>query len=279
MIEILKKYYGLCIDFYKDYNNGIIFFINGDYYYLFYSYYNEKELKMINEIVSPLKKQIKFHDIVLNNDGNIVSDGYILIKLNYLIDAVNLYDLYRFNINLGSKSNNFFHVKWRDRIDYLEIQLNELCDNKLINNSFDYFSGIAEQLINLISDNYDYYHDTYLIHRISNDFNSIEFYNPININIGNRYNDILSYIYVNSDWNLLYKLLDNIDSNDRIYFFVKLAFPFKYFYYVNLYVTGDYSKEFCIKKIVEEVKSYEKYLGILEGIFKYNVFYWIKKDN
>lgn len=279
MIEILKKYYGLCIEHYKDYNNGIIFFINGDYYYLFYSHYSERELKKINENINYLRKQIKFHDIVLNNDRNILSDGYVLIKLNYLIDTVDLYELYRFNINLDLRINEKFHVKWRDRIDYLEIQLSELCDNKLINNSFDYFCGISEQLINLLADNYDYYNDTYLIHRISNDFSSIEFYNPINICIGNRFNDILSYIYINSDWDLLYKILDSIDANNRIYFFIKLAFPFNYFYCVNSYVTGDHSKEYCIKKIVDEVESYERYLRMLEDVFKYNVFYWIKKDN
>lgn len=279
MIEILKKYYGINLEFYKNYNNGILFSINGDYYYLFNSVLIEAELEMVNEFVISLKERINFHNIILNNEGSILSDGYVLIKLNSLIDDVSLYDIYKYNISVSVTNNEPFHIKWRNRIDYLEIQLAELCENKLINNSFDYFVGVAEQLMSFIADNYNYHRDTYLVHRNIYNLNSIDFYNPENIYVGNKYNDILSYIYFYSDWELLYKVLDSVDANDRIYFFVKLAFPFKYFYFVNMYVTGDSSKECNIKKIVDDISSYERFLKKLESIFKYNVFYWIKKDN
>jgi len=279
MISILKRYYGIDVDYYKKYNEGIIFFVNGDYYYFFYTPLSEEEINESDFSDLLRKNGILVHDFVLNNNGGILSENYILIKLNHLIDEISLSEITKFNINVMSKANIGFYDKWIDRVDYLEKQLTELSGNKLINNSFDYFVGIAEQLLDFLKVNYNDIGDTFITHRTFANLSTIDFYNPINIVLGNRYKDIASFIQLNNDWDLLDIVLDKINDNDRVYLFVKLVFPFDYFYAINLYVTGDVSRLKNINYYIDHIEEYENYLIKVSNLFGYNLFYWIKKDN
>ena len=278
MINILNKYYGIKIDYYKKYNEGIIFFVNGDYFYFFNTQLSEKDIRENNFVTFFKIRNIMLHQFIINNYGDFVSEGYILIKLNHLIDEISFKELENFNVSISKKADIGFYDKWVSRLDYLEKQLTELSDNKFINNSFDYFVGIAEQLLGFIKDNYDDSGESFVIHQKFN-LNTIDFYNPVNVTIGNEFNDIASYIHIKNDWNLLSNILDKINTNDKVYLFVKLAFPFEYFRAINLYITGDESKFELISSFVNNIEQYERYLTKISYLFGYNIFYWIKKDN
>ena len=105
MINILKEYYGLEVEYYKNYRDGIVFFVNGDYYYFFKTILSSRDISKLYDLYSLIKsRNIVLHDFVFNNNGEILSKEYVLIKLNYLIDEITLSDIKKLNI----VSNTFF---------------------------------------------------------------------------------------------------------------------------------------------------------------------------
>ena len=45
MKDLLKEYYGLKIEYSREYQQGLIFFVNGDYYYLCKTYLTVDDIK------------------------------------------------------------------------------------------------------------------------------------------------------------------------------------------------------------------------------------------
>lgn len=280
MNDILEKFYNIKNVFLKEYNNGVVFTIGGINYYLVKTFYNEKELEKNYELCLFLKsKNIKIHDFVFNNENLLLSNGYVLFKVNVLIDEVDYKEVFLFNIMANEYKKEYirFDKFWEDKIDYLELQLSELSGNKLINNSFDYFVGIAELLILFCKNNYIYDENVYLVHKSFYTLDSLEFYNPLNITIGCKYKDIVSYIKIIGDLELLGNLLDNVNNNDKIYIFSRMCFPFKYFEIINDILLSD-KEEILLVEIVEHVDKYELFLDRMGGLFGIKIFSWIKKE-
>ena len=281
MTNLLKEYYGLSVDYYRKYKDGIVFFINGDYYYFCKVYFDRSKMSDIFKLYLKLKeKNIVVHDFIFNSENELLSESYVLIKLNYLVTNIDLYDVEKFNLLVSDPVDlkSDFSEEWIKRIDYLERQVMELSDCLLINNSFDYYIGIAEILLNFYNEKYDNANDIYVVHSFFDSLNTIDFYNPLYFCLGNRYKDIASYIKINNDWELLHNLLNQIKENDKVYLFVRLSFPFEYFRTVNgMLIDG--IDELKMLEFVESIDKYEKYLLKLEDYFGYKIFYWIKKDN
>ena len=281
MNDLLEKYYGISVEYYKKYRDGIVFFVNGDYYYFFKVYLDNSKINDIYKLYLIMKERnIVVHDFILNNKNELLSEMYALIKLNYLITNIDLYDIQKFNVLVNNSINlkNDFREEWINRIDYLETQVMELSNCLLINNSFDYYIGVSEIILNFYNDQYDSSNDYYVVHSLFDSLSTIDFYNPLYFCLGNRYKDFVSYIKISNDWDILHKLLNQITENDKVYLFVRLSFPFEYFKVVNkMLIDGIDEKN--ILKFVREIDKYEEYLLKLEEYFGYKIFYWIKKDN
>ena len=278
MKELLKKHYGLEIEYSRNYQDGLIFFVNGDYYYLCKCLLNEEELLKCYDLYLLLKsKQVILHDFVFNNDNNLLSDEYVLLKLNYLIDDIDIYDIEKLNIEVDFDYVEDFYSLWIDRIDYYEKELFVDEDNNFINYSFDYFIGLSEMLLDYYKNSILVIKKNYVVHRSFITLNTIDFYNPLNIIVGDKLKDYASYIRLTNNWDLLYSLLNNVTYEDRVYLLVRLSFPFKYFYCLNNYISNNSCVEDLLT-IVEDIDKYEDYLERLELLTGIKLFYWIKKD-
>ena len=89
MIEILEKFYNIKNVQYKEYNNGIVFTIDGINYYLVNTFYNEEKINDIYKLSLFLRRRIiRVHEFVFNNKNLLLSDGYVLFKVNVLIDDI-----------------------------------------------------------------------------------------------------------------------------------------------------------------------------------------------
>ena len=257
----------------------MIFFVNGDYYYLCKCLLNEEELLKCYDLYLLLKsKQVILHDFVFNNDNNLLSDEYVLLKLNYLIDDIDIYDIEKLNIEVDFDYVEDFYSLWIDRIDYYEKELFVDEDNNFINYSFDYFIGLSEMLLDYYKNSILVIKKNYVVHRSFITLNTIDFYNPLNIIVGDKLKDYASYIRLTNNWDLLYSLLNNVTYEDRVYLLVRLSFPFKYFYCINNYISNNSCVEELLT-IVEDISKYEDYLERLELLTGIKLFYWIKKDN
>lgn len=279
MKDILKEYYGLVLEYSRNYNDGIIFFVNGDYYYLCKCNLDSIEIKKSYELYLVLKRRnIVLHDFIYNNKGELLSNGYVLLKLNYIIDDIDKNDLKRLDVEIDYDLNDDFYNLWINKIDYIEMQLIDMSQNNVINYSFDYFVGIAEMLLSYYKDNVYDSRERFIVHRVFYNLSTVDFYSPLNIVLGDRYKDIASYIRLTDNWDLLYNLLNYISFKDKTSLFVRLAFPFYYFNLVNSSLVDGIDEE-KILNIVRDIDKYEEYLWKLEKIFGVNLFYFIKKDN
>lgn len=282
MKEILKNNYGISILEYKKYHEGMIFFVNGTYYYLARCYETEEYLKELFLFCNKMKlKNVRLHDFVFNINGTLLSEGYVLFKINVLIGDINLDDIKIFNsIDCSEHINKYIFMDkfWEEKIDYLEIQLAELSSNKVINNSFDYYVGIAENLIKFLRRNYNKEDvNLCLSHRSLSTLCSVEFYNPLNISPDIDLKDIAAYIRISNDQDYLYEVIDKIKGSKYNYFFVRMVFPFDYFYEVsNVLIDG--SSDIKLINIINKVDNYEKFISKMQQIFGIYIFSWIKKE-
>lgn len=282
MKNILKNKYGIEISDFEEYDDAISFIVDGTLFYFKKTVYDEVYLRELQQWQIWLNGSVSLHDFVFNKDGNLLSDGYVLFKCNVLNDNVNLNDVILFNnIRNLEKKKYFINMVdfWESKIDYLERQLSEFSYSALINNSFDYYVGIAEQLLSYLKkQQYDKNADLCLSHRVFNSLSSLEFYCPLNVCIDYSVRDLALYIRNTNDVNLLMELVDKIiDVDEKAYFFVRMAFPFSYFTELSN-VLIEKKDEKKLINIVNNVNQYEKYLSFLEEQFNNKLFYWIKKE-
>lgn len=282
MNDLLKKYYNIEIDNFKYYNEGILFFVNGYNYYFVKCYYDEKYLNYLKRIVDNYES-VKLHRFIANKDGSLLSDGYVLLEMRTLIDDITLNDIKLFS-SVGCNESLNYYVSmdkfWEEKIDYLELQLSELSANKLINNSFDYYLGISEILISYLKKiNIENNIRLSLSHRSMRSLSTIDYYNPLNICFDHYLKDIAGYIRLFNNMDLIYNLVEKIkDVTDYQYLFVRLVFPFNYFYELSS-VLIDGNDEIALADIINHIKEYENYLLWCEELFGIYLFSWIKKSN
>lgn len=280
MIEYLKKYYDIDVDEYEQFTNGIVFLVSGIHYYFIKSFLDEKVVKDVYRKINNLKyNKLRLHEFVLNKEGKVYSNGYVLFKVNVLIYDIDLNDILVFN-SYKDYDDEYLDMDelWYSKIDYLEYQIGELSCSKLINNSFDYFIGLSEMLLQFYKNNYIDDSSICLVHRELKSTSSLEFYNPLNIVSGNRYKDVISFIRLTNDWDLLEKLVDSVTFNDKVYIFVRMCFPFEYFHITSRMVLKE-AEENELITYLNMINEYEKYLLNVEKIMNIKLFYWLKKSN
>lgn len=262
MKEILNKFYNININDYKEYNNGIIFVIGSDNYYLCKC--NNINIDNVLELYDYVRSvsNIKLHTIVINNNGNVVSDDYILFKLNVLISEIDYKDVMEFNLCKLDGMYIGFNDEWVSKLDYFDNVIDELNTY----GSYDYFKGIVENLIKFIKD-FDGSKYNLCLSHFKVCLNTIEFYNPINLCIDIMYRDIVNYVrYCDYKKNIF----NYIDPSLIKYAFVYMVVPNEYF--DNL-ING------YIKEYVDNIDDYERYLLEVEELFNIYLFEHIKRSN
>ena len=280
MKDILSEYYGIVINYYKEYKDSLIFQVNGINYFLVKTFYDSTYINELIKVCEEVRKQnILLHDFIRNKNNEFLSNGYILFKINVLMDDIDLNDIKRFNsIDCNKHLKEYIKMEdfWQNKIDYFEVQISELSDNKLINHSFDYYIGIVEIII-LFLKKHPTKNDLCLSHKSLDSISTLEFYNPLNITFDLKLKDMASYIRMTSNYELLNDLLDQIDWSDKAYLFTRMVFPFRYFNIISDMVV-DNEEEHELINLLNNVKKYEVYLSEMQKIFGIYIFSWIKKE-
>lgn len=280
MKDILSEYYNIFIDDYKEYKDGLIFQVDGINYYLVKTSYDTAYINELIKVCEEVRKQnVLLHDFIKNKNNEFLSNGYILFKINVLMDDIDLNDIKKFNsIDSNKYLKEYIKMEdfWQNKIDYFEVQISELSDNKLINHSFDYYIGIAEIII-LFLKKHPTKNDLCLSHKSLDSISTLEFYNPLNITFDLKLKDMASYIRMTNNYELLNDLLDQIDWSDKAYLFTRMVFPFRYFNIISDMVV-DNEEEHELINLLNNVKKYEAYLSQMQKMFGIYIFSWIKKE-
>ncbi len=280
MKDILSEYYNIFIDDYKEYKDGLIFQVDGINYYLVKTSYDTAYINELIKVCEEVRKQnVLLHDFIKNKNNEFLSNGYILFKINVLMDDIDLNDIKKFNsIDSNKYLKEYIKMEdfWQNKIDYFEVQISELSDNKLINHSFDYYIGIAEIII-LFLKKHPTKNDLCLSHKSLDSISTLEFYNPLNITFDLKLKDMASYIRMTNNYELLNDLLDQTDWSDKAYLFTRMVFPFRYFNIISDMVV-DNEEEHELINLLNNVKKYEAYLSQMQKMFGIYIFSWIKKE-
>ena len=164
----------------------------------------------INELynVQIYLKTIGFytHEIILNKENNIVTNingiPYILLKIHIPNRKININDIITMSnipLNLNKypriKRDNWYNL-WTKKIDYIEYQISQFKKKyPLIRESSDYYIGIVENCISILSEIKNNHEIITISHdRIDQNTNTEEFYNPLNYILDTRVRDIGEYI-------------------------------------------------------------------------------------
>lgn len=275
MIDILKKYYLISPNSYSYYNDGIIFMIDGVNYYFTVSLVFDDDLYYCLDLVKDIKY---FHSVVYNIYGQIISDKYILFKINCVLGEIEVDDIIKVS-SLKKNGNRYISMRqfWNNKIDYLEHQVNELSFNEEINYSFDYYIGICEILLLYLGDNDS--NNLSLAHKSMTSLNVIDYYNPLNMSVDLYYKDIASFIRLTNRYDILKKILteNKLDEFEYRYLFVRMVFPFEYLEEIDNILIDNKSSNKLIS-IINKNKQYEEYIMKMQELFGINVFYWLKKE-
>ena len=281
MKDILNEYYDLKIEHYKECNEGIIFFIGGNKYYL-YKLNNDDSVENTRELYEYVisKSNVKLHNILLNKYGEISSDGYVLMLLRVVDSDITINDVYLFNLcNMNEYKKQYIDIgdRWLRRVDYLEDKLNKNIIDSKVRYVFDYYSSIIEILVKFLGNIDINAIDLVLAHKKSYN-NTIDYYNPFNLVIDLKYRDLIYYLDSIGELEQIFKYCTYINENDRKYMFFRILLPSKVIYTIELYL-NDVAGIEDIEVYLNNISDYESYLSKYEELFDYYVFKHLKRSN
>ena len=244
--------------------------------------YFVEELNNLEQIDLLNNYKVNFNDYY-----NIVSTKYgdykILYKNKYYV--VLEYkefssDLYQLIIEDKKKVVSSGKIDWRDKwINRSEYIMNTYYSyrnkNKVIDNSIDYYFGLLESSICYLNGvNYENV-NLYVQHAKMSYF---DYFNPFNIRIDVKerdFSNFLKYIFFDDKYNESYVrsiIEKNINNYDFNLVVARLIYPDYYFDLFDEYLISSDDKTLdLIKKIVNRVDEYEKYVYMICNYVKLNI--------
>lgn len=281
MKDLLNEYYGIKIEHYKKYKEGIIFFIGVNKYYL-YKLNNEDNIENIKELYEYVinNSNIKLHKIILNKYSEINSDGYVLFLLRVIESDISINDVYLFNLcNMNEYKKQYIDIgsRWLERIDYLENRLNNSIIDSKVRYVFDYYSNIVEILVRFLGNVDAQSINLVLAHKKSYN-NTIDYYNPFNLVIDLKYRDLIYYLGNVGELEEVFKYCTYINEYDRKFVFFRILLPSKVMYLIELYLNEEIDVE-SITVYLSNIEEYENSLSRYEELFNYYIFRYLKKSN
>lgn len=283
MKNIIEYFYNLKIDTLHKNTNRYEFEIDKNRYYLILSYRYEKELKQIENLI---KNNQNFDQIIHNINSKLITNisgkNYLLLKKSNKKTSIEDEILNYYKILLPTQL--YFNIDrtdwvylWSEKIDYIEYQKTHLKgEYPLLEESINYFIGMAENAImyirNCFNENNDS-DDIVLSHkRITNK----EFNSPINLIVDHRSRDIseyLKYLFFNNNYDYIKisQYLQKLNLNNYMYrlLYGRMLFPTFYFdKYDDIVNKNESEKEILI--ILKRVEAYEDFLKNIYSIINQN---------
>lgn len=162
MKETIKFYYDTYIKELYEINNGYYFYLNNYKYYFIEFNRDIREIDILFKLSNELyNRNILVDTFILNKDNkvltNIQNKNYVLLRVNSIEnDKYNLKDIIKFN-NLYTSNTKIepWSTLWINKIDTFEEKISELNnDYPIIQSSFDYYIGLAENAISYVNDTF-----------------------------------------------------------------------------------------------------------------------------
>lgn len=285
MKNIIEFYYNIKLNNLHA-KEGTYFFSIGRHNYLFIPYnHDSKLIDDIYKLNSSLVTKTNI-DLIIKNKYNspltiFNNNPYILILKRGTIKTTLQSISFLANLPtdpLPSLERHNWEILWGNRIDYLEMQINENAKKyPLIRESVDYFIGLGETAIAYLVNTKNEVAKTPFDKKVLSHaslHNSLS--NPLNIIFDHQARDLAEYIK-----------LSFFNNNQNIFNELDLYFNYNYFslygirvlysrilypnFYFDLYdnIISGTSKEESLNPIINRINDYEIYL--------YNIFLYLRK--
>lgn len=282
MKETIKYFYNVYPQEIYDIDNGCYFYIN-DFKYYFIRYSRDiNSLDFLVKISNDLyNKNILVDTFILSKDNTfyvkVDDEVYVMLRVNSVEDdTYSLKDIVYFNNLLISNNsirlNGDWASLWEKKIDDFEVQVSELNnEHSLIQESFSYYVGLAENAIT-------YFNDTVsdedmssvkvnLNHkRIDASARSGNINNPLTFTFDYEVRDVAEYIKAKFflgiiDFDEVDDLLlsNNFSRASLRLLFARLVYPSYYFDAVkNIFIYEE--EDDVLKKYIDKCEAYEDFL-------------------
>lgn len=270
--------------------NGYYFFYNDLKYYIVKLNRPVTDLELIINVNEKLEKLNKAVYKILPNIKKeyyfeYESNNYIVILvLKNEQTVIDLIDLINFNKLVKTKeetllNRNDWKKLWSDKIDYFEYQMSMVNEtNQIINGSFSYYVGLAENAIS-------YFNDTILEEKITSKelvishkriiepIYSGKIFNPLNFIFDYDVRDTAEYLKTKFfkdklDWDEIEYVFKgkNYSRASLRLFYARLLYPSYYFDAYEEYKETKSTKN--LRKIISKAKEYEDFLFDMFVIIK-----------
>lgn len=291
MKKFIKTYYNINVEkIYKNKNN-YFFYSGNDLIYIIKTDKNKEELdNLVNISNSIYHKNNNTSTFLLNKEGNYYTkyDGNYLVLLKYndiIKDRIEFNDIFYYHIENNLLLNYDILNHFKNQIDVLEKEIQEYNkEHSLIQKSIDYFIGISENAIQLLSDiniNYDS-----ICHNIGlTNYNKVEYNNPFNYIKANIMYDYANYFkykfyYETINYDELYYLIKNSNINDLILFFGLMLYQEEYFNLVKQ-ILLDKQNEEDLNIYINHISDYKELLlyikDSIRNVDKIREIEWLDK--
>lgn len=279
MRETIRYYYNIYPNEIKEIDNGCYFYFNGFKYYFIKYVRNVNEIKLLADMSNDLyNKNILVDTFILSKDNSffvsVDEDIYVMLRVNSIEnDSYNLKDLVYFNNLLISKDNLRINEDWASlwmkKVDEFEMEMSEInTEYPTIQESFDYYVGLAENAISYFKDtsideDMNYAKINLNHKRIDTNAFSGFINNPLTFTFDYEVRDVAEYIKSKFfegilDFNEVedFVLDSNLSRVSMRLLFSRLLYPSYYFDAVKKIFIYDESED-ILSKYIEKIDAYE----------------------
>ena len=274
MIDKLEYYYNLTKPYIIKYKNKK-YVKSGNEIYLLYQLGGEINKQEIIEAYELTKIYPEYEKIILNKSNSIFTvidkKTYILIKKKSLKKYINTNRMIMRKTKFLDKSN--WISLWENKIDYIEtIYKNIKGKYIIIDESIDYFIGMAETSIYYLQNNLSESDEKNIKYICRKNYDELEYYSPLNIIIDypeREISEMLKKIFFENEnyYEKAIKYLKRTKINynpTKVY--ARLLFPNYYFNeYINSIKHQDFRK---VLNIINRMNEYEIFLKSIYNIIR-----------
>ena len=291
MKETINYYYNVYPNKIVEINNGCYFHFNDFKYYFIETTKTIEELDFLVKVSNNLyNKNILVDTFIINKNKSFYvslnNKVYVLLRVNTLEnDKYSLKDLIYFNKKLILNTSDLvpWDILWSKKIDIFENEISEFnIDYPLIQESFDYYVGLAENAISYFVDiketeNMNETSISLSHKRLNKEVLSGLINNPINFTFDYEIRDIALYIQSKFfddvlDFEEVVDTLKILNKVNLRLLYCRLLYPVYYFDQVKLILEEDIDEKTLLKYITK-AKEYEILLIDIFNIIskKYNL--------
>lgn len=301
MKETIRYYYNIYPNKIEMIDNGCYFYFNGIKYYFIKTNRTKEEIDFLVKISNDLYNNNILVDTFVKNKDNLfyvinLEDVYVMLRVNslesneYTIQDTILFNNSLISNNVRSLSSDWATL-WMKKIDDYETEISEFnTDYPIIQSTFDYYVGLAENAVSYFIDSFneeDVSTSRVTINhkRVNSKIYTGQIYNPLTFTFDYEVRDLAEYIKSSFfDNELDYDEIEKVIRNNNFsrcslrFLYSRLLYPSYYFDMLEKIIVEN-EDESKLNIYIERIEDYQDMLtnmyDIINRITNIPIIQWL----